>query len=358
LNKFLTKLILAFFLSISTLITFGCKTDKKDLLIANQKYESKPLNGININIDSLYYPGLMSRIDSILVLQDFKTKKPFHFINLNNHKYLKSFGTRGKGPGEFIGLNTINSFDKKLWAYDITLSKYVSFDLDSILKFGRSKYRYSEEIIFTNDARKNYCPLFINDTLLSSLTFSNSKHRILLSNKADGQVSNELFDMIEPVEKTTPQRLHNESYHGVMEKHPLKNLLFIGSRYADLIEIYNLNSNKGIRIKTHDNFTPEFRIDNSQGFPSIVYNGQWKHGYLDISVTENVVFTLFSGRTTGDYANRNSLGNTVLLYDWDGNYIASYSTDIDGHTIEAINDEEFVLCGVHNGISYLKRYKI
>jgi hypothetical protein len=298
----------------------------------------------------------MEIIDSILVISDSKSDKPLYLLNIKNMQYLKSIGERGKGPGEFIGLYSVCQFKNKIWAYDLTLGKLVSFDLDSVLD-SNSNYKFTDEIILKDKARRSYSPVWLNDNLLVSPTMSDSDYRLLFSNN-NGNLEKERFKMIPSPPNGVPNNIHNQAYHGVMKKHPTDEKLVIVDRYSDLIELYNLQDSTSIHLKTHGDYEPSYVVDDSGGFLRMAQNDDMRFGYIDVSVTQNMIFTIFSGKTRQESSVAYA-GNTVILFDWKGNYLSSFITEENALAIQAMNDKEFIVIEMEsNGMLSLKKYKI
>jgi len=334
----------------------GCKTNEtnSNFIVLNKEFELEPIKGETIMIDSLYFPTKLHISDSLLVVLDIKSKKNLHLFDMKNNEYILSFGERGKGPGEFIGLGSISQFQNEIWAYDLTLGKNVSFNIDSILKGG--KYSFSNEIKHYDRARRSYTPLWMNDSTVISPTMSDSDYRLVVSDKS-GNVIGEEFKMFPAPSSNTPSSIHHQSYHAVFKKCPSKSKFVLANRYSDLIEIYDLRDSTSIRLKTHGNYQPEYVIENANGRSRMAQTDKMRFGYIDVAVTDKIIYTLFSGRVRTQHKKGN-YGNIVILYDWEGNYISSYTIEEDSISIEAVNDKEFLTLETVNGLPTVKKYQI
>lgn len=298
------------YLLLTVLVIVSCNKQSKDFKFTKLGLSTPPktnISGDSISIDKLVMPGKMILKDSILFILDEDFDKNIHAVNIKNENYLTSIGDIGKGPGETLSGVSLNVFNNLIWLHDITLSKFVSYNLDSIITDKKTNYSYSEEIVFKDKARQNFNPLWLNDSTLISTTFSESENRIVYTN-LNGQIFEEKFKMINPERKNTPRSVHKASYQSIFKIHPNKKKIAIVNRYSDLLEIYNLETDETLYFKTHLDFVPIYEVVNTDGGVTMAQNDTTRFGCIDISVTEDKIFTLYSGRTRGEglanYANK------------------------------------------------------
>jgi len=185
---------------------------------------------------------------------------------------------------------------------------------------------------------------------------SNSQDRLLFSDKK-GYVIDSKFKMFKPPTNDIPMNIHNQSYHGVLKKHPMEEKVVIVDRYSDLIEIYDIKNSSSLRIKTHGNYSPSYTIDNSGNSTRMLQSADMRFGYIDVSTTKKKIFTLFSGRTRGNNEKKGNFSNTVFSFDWNGNYLSSFKIEGEALTIQALNDDTFLVMEMEKGQPILKEYK-
>jgi len=339
-------------------LLFSCKNknsstnDENEIIELNIIEKPKSIDGELIEIEGFLLPDEMILQDSILFVKDSRAEKYIHLVDLKNKKYLTSFAAKGKGPGELLGASTMDYYNNKLWVHDITLSKLISFDKDSLLN---GSHGYTNEIQLKEKARQNFNLTWINDTIITSTTFSESPNRLIFTNNK-GVVSYEAFEMIPPEKKDTPRAIHNQSYQSVLKKNPNHNKIAVVNRYSDLLEIYDLDEKSSKRFSTHQNFTPIYDVVNVDGNVRMGQGETTRFGSIDISVTENKIFTLYSGRTRGEgYAN---YADKIYVYDWQGNYLNSYEIPNLAIGILAENDYSLLTLEYKEGIPMLKRYSL
>lgn len=352
-----------FYLFLLLVIIFSCKgkhervdeKTKNKIIELGLKIEPNLIQGEIIKIDGLVLPNKMSLQDSILFIKDSRAEKFVHLVDLKNKIRLTSFGVKGKGPGELLSAFSMDFYNNNLWVHDITLGKLVSFNKDSLLINLNSSYNYSNEIQFKEKARQNANPTWINDTVLVSTTLSESLNRLMFTDK-EGVVSYEDFIMISPEKEDTPRAIHNQSYQALLKRNPNQSKIALVNRYSDLLEIYDLKEKESKLLKTHQNFTPIYEVVNADGDIRMVQDETTRFGYIDISVTKDKIFTLYSGRTRGEgFAN---YANNVHVYNWKGEHLKSYQLPNLAISILAENNNSLLTLEYKGGIPMLKRYTL
>lgn len=334
----------------------SCKNDKNTTNFETLAITAtpKPIQGESLAFDALVLPTKMVYQEPYLFLGDSRATKRIHVIDIPNKTYVANIGTAGKGPGELLSLSCLDIYDDKLWGYDITISKLVSFHLDSVAS---PTYTHDSEIYFQGRANQNFNPNWIADTnTIVSTTFSESENRLMFTN-TDGTVVEEKFPMFAPPSSTIPQTIHNISYQGTLTVKPDQSKVAAVSRYADLLEIFDLKSNTGKRIKTHTNFSPIYKVVNVDGNATMGQGEDTRFGHIYIAASDAKIYTLYSGRTRGE--GKANFAEVVCVFDWNGNFITSYQLENRAIAIEVKDDNEFFTLELGpQGKSVLKKYTI
>lgn len=331
----------------------SCKKESsKELVKLDLSNTPDLIEGELINVEQFISPGKMEIEENLIFVSDSKSEKFIHVFDLENLEYIGNIGTKGKGPGEALSCVSLDVNDGKIWLQGITLAKLISFNIDSILTQSKD-YKYEEEILMKEKARQNFSPRWLDDGSIASISFSESLNRIMYTNK-NGEVFKEDFVFLNPEDKDVPRSIHNMSYQGVQAIHPSLNKTVIVSRYADLIEIYNHDDLSSKLVKTHQNFNPIYEVVNSGGGVRMSQGDDTRFGYIDAAVTEDKIFTLYSGRTRGEgFAN---YAKNIYVYDWEGNYLDSYQISNLAIAIASDSNNNFYTMEYKDGIPMLKKY--
>jgi len=106
---------------------------------------------LELTDESLINPDLISRIilcsNELIIAESFKI-----FVFSKDGKFLRTIGSRGQGPGEYISINNISIDEKNKYLYIISPSKIICYNLNG--KFLHETYNNTasfSEIIFFND---------------------------------------------------------------------------------------------------------------------------------------------------------------------------------------------------------------
>lgn len=119
------------------LILLGaCKNSEPQYQSLNYQ-SSNTLKGNLLNDSFLFSdPMEMICLDSLLIIHDSqKQDYCFHIFNSKNGNFIKSFGSKGKGPGEIIFPESMNysTYKKAITTYDPNLRKIVIYNINHIL---------------------------------------------------------------------------------------------------------------------------------------------------------------------------------------------------------------------------------
>lgn len=83
-------------------------------------------------------------IDSLLIVHDsYKQAKGFHIFDKDTGTYLKSFGEKGRGPGEFLEVSSVNYCNDghSVSVFDPNSKKVITFDIANIMRNVKPHYR-------------------------------------------------------------------------------------------------------------------------------------------------------------------------------------------------------------------------
>jgi hypothetical protein len=224
--------------------------------------------------------------------------------------------------------------------------------LDSIKS---SNVNFDQEIILKGDAKQDNFPRWLSENELVSITFSDSQNRLIFTD-SKGEVVKEGFKMFSPPSDNIPYTIHNESYQGVVKVKPDTKKVVVATRYSDLIEIYDLEKASSKRIKTHSDYSPIYEVMVVDGYTRLGQDGTMRFGYLDIAVDDEFIYTIYSGRTRAE--GKANYGDTIIIFDWKGKYIKSYTLENRAIAIEVVNGNQLFALERVKGKLLLKKYDI
>ncbi len=285
----------------------------------------------------LGFPTEVFVIDSFLITIDTKPQEEYKFINVFSleGEYLFSFVDKGNGPKEMINPKSIDSdpFDKeKFWVFDASLYRFIKLSL---------KTKMIENYI-PIDRGIPYNSIKLSNGNVSSLGFGLTYGRYALYDST-GQFIKEVGEIPPGKMKNTPVPVHLVAFQGKIRKCANNSEIVISSRFTDMIEIYLLDGTLIKRffgpieklpiyetVKVGDN--PVMALDDKN---SVL-------GYIDICVTNRKIYALYSGRTRPEYGQKAPYGNTIHVFDFEGNILKIYKTDEDLFAITIDSNEELM----------------
>jgi hypothetical protein len=285
----------------------------------------KSKNLVSIS-DSLFSPTETEIIGDYLVLLDRKSKKPFHVVNLLNKEYIGAYGNSGQGPGEVLIPWKISNLNNTLITYDVGGKKILGFDIDSLINNSSSKFekKINEKGICSSVA------LVENDIFYTSEL--ESKSRLTKLDTLNGNISTYgslLYNSRQVAD-------HNLGQACRSNMSSLKDKIVISYILAPYLEIYDIKNDTWKHILTMDNFAPIFTEELVGDYKKFKTKKETRLGFLDISMTDKYIYMLYSGEVMHDH--KNDVGNTILVFDYQGNPQTQYKLDKFITTFQVYND--------------------
>lgn len=292
------------FLVVGLLFVFNeCSCKYKKYTYSNYRKLNMPdkiikLQARVVNKSDLFFPTQLTVIDSYLVLADSKAEKLIKIIDLNSNELLISFGGRGQGPDQFMGVSQIipdPNAKGYFWIFDISTTKLKYFKIANILN-----HNFYPEKTINISANSGY---------LNQLIILPDKTMLGIGFILKGRISvcDTSGDIIKTIGRI-PLIIKNERFaiqhvHGFIGRFAYKDVskeIYIATRYGSIIEKYNYNMDGNLisTILSPDSFFPEYDIvPAGQGY-SMAYNRNTRFGYLDICYNKKLdrLFLLYSGK--------------------------------------------------------------
>lgn len=320
-RNFKNKSILLLLFFIFLFIECSCKHKKytysnyQKLKISDKTIK---LHATVVNNFDIYFPSTSSIINNYFVLVDSKADKLIKIIDLKSNELLKSFGSRGQGPDEFIGAREIitDPNDKNFfWIYDISTRNLKYYNINNIL----NNNFYPEEIIRISTensgvpAQLIICP---DKTMLGVGLFL--KGRISIYGTSGNFVrSIGKFPVILKNEEFAAQ--HSHGFSGNFAYKDISKEIYIATRLGTIVEKYSLDGKLISTFHGPDSFFSEYDIVPAGQYYTMTYNKNTRFGYLDICYNKKLdrLFLLYSGKYQFSKDNKKlgNFGNIVYVLD-------------------------------------------
>ena len=117
--------------------------------------------------------------------------------------------------------------------------------------------------------------------------------------------------------------------------------------YSGLVDFCRIVGSSIERVRMVRLHYPVVNIEERPSL-DVAYYRDNRLGFADVAVSQERVYALYSGRTINDFGNDASLGDILLVFDWEGNLLRSYRLDASVANI-AYDPEENALYGLISG---------
>ena len=309
-------------------ISLSCSNlnNKNDHIEQIEHFEKeKVLSGKTIGLNNYFKkPQSCDFLDSMLMIIDDGTERAINFVSLENYSVIASYGSRGKGPAEFVNVpssfNQISLDKKHIFILEWDKGRISKYSIDSMMNY--KNYSPSKFIVYPPELGLVYGMLWVNDSLFIG-TSQNGKGRLFKWNIKNNNLS--YFPWIpKPEKKVIPQALAQLYYERIAIK--LDRSYIVSSMdFFNRIDILTneLEINKTLLFSPQTNPFSEYK-DNT-----IYWNNITNHFGPDIFVTNNYIYALYKGFTDKDFHEKPStdLKSQIQIFDWNG--IAKYRLILD-----------------------------
>lgn len=277
--------------------------------------------------------------DSLLFVGDRDSEYHFKIINLEEDALKGKFGKEGEGPCEVtfpVRLNWLDSNQELISLYDRQRFTIQTYKLDDIFK-----KQFPNCLTLSNKLDTNF-------QLVTQIDSSNyvetglfeGRYAVQNINQTEAKESSIGFPKSEKDQKFDFQTLAM-AYQGKFLKHPTQNKIVSTTLFAFSFDIIELTKENEIKIinRIH-HWEPEFVGSTGNIISAAMKEGN-KFGCLDVAVSNEYIYILFSGKSNISEDSRES--NIIMIYDWKGLPIKALSLDKSISKIAVQKDDNFLI---------------
>lgn len=258
-----------------------------------------------------------------LVVIDAGSDSAVHAFHRTDGRFVRSFGRRGKGPGEFTGawsLAPSRTSPAVVWVYDLPLRRFTPLTLE-----GEHDTSTPSAMTFGGPAIP-LGPLWLTDSTIASLGLYLDGRIALYDSR--GQVKTTLF------ENSRPSAVQPLAEQATLVRHPSLPVFFAANRYQRSIQILDLSTERLNTSPTHRRpKTSAISLD--------------QLAYLDAAATDEHVYALFSGRDGQAFGQRATFGTCIHRFNWDGIDRGSFRLETEVISI-AVDDSSKTLYAIRH----------
>ena len=276
------KMVRIFFiLFVGMLLFIGCK--QTDVVIITSFPIEKSLEYSAFYTHDIIDPYTVAVSDKYLFLAGINSELIFQQYELPELKYTRSFGVRGRGPGEFVvsPLIYISRNKEKLYMNHAERKQFGAY---LILNNG--------ELLLDNEFSTKYGFLYNHFNIIND--------SLLIYNTIPSKIGIEIIDLLTDKTPSEIEFTKNNHYTGDSYCHPDNGTLSVNDRYI----VYAYSFRKQIDIYDIKNLELKVRLLSKGQKEKITTSVQSKRYYNDVYVTENFIYACYVDRDIDDEQNK------------------------------------------------------
>lgn len=302
-------------------------------------------NSITLNNGCLGKPGPIIYVDNKIVGIDYMLDSCFFYVNIQNDS-LYRFGTRGQGPNEFIYPYTLQHLnDTSFAAFDLNAKKFCLFHLENNTINVTEQYSViNAKSLLSFDFKK------ISNN--SYLGFGPYPQEMFIIIDTLGKVKRSFFEF--PYKDKNEKKIKNDlramAYQGLVNFNISNNKLLYAPTFGDIIHVYQIDQDNMRIVYKQENSYPVYKTEENADSYSAPLSVSNVGGYISSSTTSKYFYLLYSGTTLKDLIKTKNefSGNTVIVYNWVGEKVKTFSLDIACKNICVTPDDKLLYAIAEN----------
>lgn len=273
-------------------------------------------------------------------------------FDIKTGKIYSSLGKIGKGPGEYLGLWSIDKAvdnDNKICLMDLSLLRYTILDITN-------PQNVKIDTIINFKEGDPYCPVYYyNKSKIISIGGSLKKGRIGVYN-LNGDIIDYKGQLLPNRNEEIPIQIHQQASLGRLKVTPDGKKIVICSLHSDIIDIYNDSLCLIKRFKGPLEVELQYNVKSLNGNMILSYDEDKSMVcYLDIALTNDRIFALYAGVPISD---RKYESNILHEYNMDGELVNSFELDHNLVRISVDNNNNLLYGIQFNPLPEIYIYKI
>ncbi|HEU4452038.1 MAG TPA: BF3164 family lipoprotein [Longimicrobium sp.] len=280
-------------------------------------------NGIVYKSSTLAGPSAVEWMGTQLVVLDPMGDSLVKVFDVASGILERSFGRRGKGPGEFSGAWGFDAPERQkgfIWIYDVQLRRLTRVHLQANPRTG---WKLGEHLIHLLSEFTVNSPVFLHDGSIVSPALMSHAGRVARFDSAGTLLG--ISGPAPPAPQGVPLRVAQHAYQSIARTNPSRTMFVLATRHADQLEIYRSDGALVTIARGRNPFTPTYTVRMSRGQPELATNDELRFGYVGLATTENRIYALYSGKSRAEAPGRANYGSVIRVSDWNGTFRESWS---------------------------------
>lgn len=260
-----------------------------------------------------------------LIVHDTRSVNVVRVFDLQGRP-LAAAGREGSGPSEFVdpmGITRRPGRDGEFWVYDGRLTRLTPFRVADLVAGGTGG---SAEPTRLSSGLVIEAPLWLDDSTLVALNpmFKVGEGRFVLFG-ADGVARGTVGDPPPGDDRGLTPFVRQQLYGGRMAAHPTRPEFVVASHFAGRMEVYGRDGRLVRAFQVPFAFEPD--VHAAPDRVNFLPNKDFRVGYVDVAVTADRIYALFSGRLDRDEGDA-YFGDLVQVFDWEGKLLQVIKLDV------------------------------
>lgn len=320
------------------IFTTGCNKAKENFVYIKPIISNDTLKHTIIDLpENILYPGQIFICEDKFVIHQHKTDTMFYVFDLNNLKYLYSFGTYGAGPNEFLQINTSNIVKTKNGLKACSLNNtLINIDIEE------KNIRKKEKLYADYDLFNGF--EIINDSVYLFTNMTDVDYQFLVYNTLDS-TTNPVMPYpnwldIETYKNNHISKIIDCNGYTVTNDNGTKIAMFYG--YIDCVRIFDEKWNL---FKTCVTGNIENRIPQDYTKKTVYYPIRPQN-------VKNTIYNIYRGK--------DSVEDILQIWSWNGELIKSerLGYKITSFCISENKDKMYAIKALNDGLCQLIIYDL
>lgn len=277
------------------------------------------LQGHPLEADSLGLPAALMVGQEYVLVGDVGGGSPLIVFDRQSGEVVASGGRFGQAPGELGGLRDIIPVagQDAAWIFDFRGRSMQYVDID---RYVLTRTLPDKRLLLNTGPGDPHSPVWAPDsTIICSGTYGSARFSVFA---ADGTFLRKAGPPPPGADEQSLQVRH-QVYSAVLRSRPNGKWIAAAFDRSDRLEIYEGTDLRHI-VRGPDLIEPAFTArTNPDGVERPDYSDEYRHGYESISVNDQTIFGLYSGKSLAESPTGEDAGSYVLAFAWDGQPLAA-----------------------------------
>jgi hypothetical protein len=274
-----------------------------------------------------------------LLLLDGRRSPAIHMYDANTGRRGRLLGARGDGIGEYRGAWSVieEGNSRAFWVFDIQqrrATRYASVEApapDRIMAVRDSEVLTAMAPMAD---RSFLAPGYFHDGTIARVGYDGT-----ILGKADGPP---------PGDTTIPGAVRAHGLESTVAVRPDAQAAALAFRYAGQLQIRGADGHLIASAEAPIVFGPDYDVARRRGVKTMAEPDRIRLGYVDVAVSRDAVYALFSGRTRAADKAAAESANELHVFDWQGHYRGAVRLSVDVSKV-AVDEGDLYLYALKAG---------